>query len=277
MDLYNSTSLSCSKIFTTEYSTSFSKAVSMLPPSIQHDIYAIYGFVRIADEIVDTFHDHPKREMLSDFRAQAYQSIEQKISTNPILNSFQLVVNRYNIPHDLIESFLESIRMDLEQQEHNEETYKKYIYGSAEVVGLMCLRVFCNGNQQLYDELTHPARSLGQAFQKVNFLRDLKSDFEERGRIYFPSVDFENFSEEEKRKIEDDIEADLQKSLEGIRKLPPKIKLGVYIAYVYFKALLLRIKRVKAANLMNERIRVSDPMKYLLMLKARLDVLFRIV
>jgi len=141
----------------------------------------------------------------------------------------------------------------------------------------MCLRVFCNGNQQLYDELTHPARSLGEAFQKVNFLRDLKSDFEERGRIYFPSVDFENFSEEEKRKIEDDIEADLQKSLEGIRKLPPKIKLGVYIAYVYFKALLLRIKRVKAANLMNERIRVSDPMKYLLMLKARLDVLFRIV
>lgn len=277
MDLYNSISLSCSKIFTTEYSTSFSKAVSRLDHSIQDDIYAIYGFVRIADEIVDTFHDHPKRVMLADFREQAYQSIEQKISTNPILNSFQLVVNRYNIPHELIESFLESMRMDLEQLEHNEESYKQYIYGSAEVVGLMCLKVFCNGNQQLYDELTHPARSLGEAFQKVNFLRDLKSDFEERGRIYFPSVDFENFSEDEKRKIEDDIEADLKKSLEGIRKLPPKAKLGVYIAYVYFWALLLRIKRVKAANLMNERIRVSDPMKYLLMLKARLDVLFRIV
>ncbi|MDX9848199.1 MAG: phytoene/squalene synthase family protein [Tenuifilaceae bacterium] len=277
MDLYNSTSLSCSKIFTTEYSTSFSKAVSRLHPSIQDDIYAIYGFVRITDEIVDTFHDHPKRQLLADFRTRAYQSIEQKISTNPILNSFQLVVNRYNIPHELIDSFLESMRMDLEQQEHNDETYKKYIYGSAEVVGLMCLKVFCNGNQQLYDELTHPARSLGEAFQKVNFLRDLKSDFEERGRFYFPSVDFENFSEDEKRKIEDDIEADLKKSLEGIRKLPPKAKLGVYIAYVYFRALLLRIKRVKAANLMNERIRVSDPMKYLLMLKARLDVLFRIV
>jgi phytoene/squalene synthetase len=251
--------------------------VSRLHPSIQDDIYAIYGFVRITDEIVDTFHDHPKRQLLADFRTRAYQSIEQKISTNPILNSFQLVVNRYNIPHELIDSFLESMRMDLEQQEHNDETYKKYIYGSAEVVGLMCLKVFCNGNQQLYDELTHPARSLGEAFQKVNFLRDLKSDFEERGRFYFPSVDFENFSEDEKRKIEDDIEADLKKSLEGIRKLPPKAKLGVYIAYVYFRALLLRIKRVKAANLMNERIRVSDPMKYLLMLKARLDVLFRIV
>lgn len=277
MDLYNSTSLSCSKIFTTEYSTSFSKAVSSLHPSIQDDIYAIYGFVRIADEIVDTFHDHPKREMLSEFRIQAYQSIDQKISTNPILNSFQLVVNRYNISHELIDSFLESMRMDLERQEHNDETYKKYIYGSAEVVGLMCLKVFCNGNQQLYDELTHPARSLGEAFQKVNFLRDIKSDFEERGRIYFPSVDFENFSEDEKRKIENDIEADLQKSLEGIRKLPPKAKLGVFIAYVYFRALLLRIKRVKAANLMNERIRVSDPMKYLLMIKARLAVAMRIV
>ncbi|MDX9768978.1 MAG: phytoene/squalene synthase family protein [Tenuifilaceae bacterium] len=277
MDLYNSTSLSCSKIFTTEYSTSFSKAVSRLHPSIQDDIYAIYGFVRIADEIVDTFHDQPKREMLADFREQAYQSIDQKISTNPILNSFQLVVNRYNIPHELIESFLESMRMDLEQQEHNDESYKKYIYGSAEVVGLMCLKVFCNGNQQLYDELTHPARSLGEAFQKVNFLRDLKSDFEERGRIYFPSVDFTNFSEKEKRKIEDDIEADLQKSLEGIRKLPRKAKLGVYIAYVYFRALLLRIKRVKASNLMNERIRVSDPIKYFLMLKARMDVALRIV
>jgi phytoene/squalene synthetase len=277
MDLYNSTTLSCSKIFTTEYSTSFSKAVSRLHPSIQDDIYAIYGFVRIADEIVDTFHNHPKREMLANFREQAYQSIEQKISTNPILNSFQLVVNRYNVSHDLIESFLESMRMDLEQQEHNNESYKKYIYGSAEVVGLMCLKVFCNGNQQLYDELAQPARSLGEAFQKVNFLRDLKSDYEERGRIYFPSVDFGNFSEKEKRKIEDDIEADLQKSLEGIRKLPSKAKLGVYITYVYFRALLHRIKRVKAANLMNERIRVSDPMKYLLMLKARMDVLFRIV
>lgn len=277
MDLYNSTSLSCSKIFTTEYSTSFSKAVSRLHPSIQDDIYAIYGFVRIADEIVDTFHDQPKREMLANFREQAYQSIDQKISTNPILNSFQLVVNRYNIPHELIESFLESMRMDLEQQEHNDESYKKYIYGSAEVVGLMCLKVFCNGNQQLYDELTHPARTLGEAFQKVNFLRDLKSDFEERGRIYFPSVDFTNFSEKEKRKIEDDIEADLQKSLEGIRKLPRKAKLGVYIAYVYFRALLLRIKRVKASNLMKERIRVSDPIKYFLMLKARIDVALRIV
>lgn len=277
MDLYSNTSLGCSKIFTTEYSTSFSKAVSRLHPSIQDDIYAIYGFVRIADEIVDTFHDHPKREMLADFRAQAYQSIEQKISTNPILNSFQLVVNKYNVSRDLIESFLESMRMDLEQQEHSDESYKKYIYGSAEVVGLMCLKVFCNGNQQLYDELTQPARSLGEAFQKVNFLRDLKSDFEERGRIYFPSVDFTYFSDEEKRKIEDDIEADLQKSLEGIRKLPRKAKLGVYIAYVYFKALLNRIKRVKAANLMNERIRVSNPMKFFLMIKARLAVAMRIV
>ncbi len=277
MDLYSNTSLGCSKIFTTEYSTSFSKAVSMLHPSIQNDIYAIYGFVRIADEIVDTLHNHPKWEMLADFRKQAYQSIEQKIRTNPRLNSFQLVVNKYNVSHDLIESFLESMRMDLEQLEHNDESYKQYIYGSAEVVGLMCLKVFCNGNQKLYDELTQPARSLGEAFQKVNFLRDLKADFEELGRIYFPSVDFSNFSDDEKRKIEDDIEADLQKSLEGIRKLPSKAKLGVYIAYVYFRALLHRIKRVKAAKLMNHRIRVSDPMKFLLMLKARMAVALGVV
>lgn len=242
----------------------------MLHPSIQNDIYAIYGFVRIADEIVDTFHNHPKREMLEAFQVDAFKSIEQGISTNPILNSFQLTVNKYGIPNELIQSFLESMRMDLDKQGHCEDSYKKYIYGSAEVVGLMCLKVFCNGNQAVYDELTLPAQSLGEAFQKVNFLRDMKSDFEDRGRIYFPSVNFEFFSEIDKRMIESDIENDLQKSIDGIRKLPKQAKLGVYIAYVYYCALLVRIKRVKANRIMNERIRISNSMKYLLMLKARL-------
>jgi 15-cis-phytoene synthase len=277
MDLYTSTCLACSKLFTTNYSTSFSKAVSMLDSSIQNDIYAIYGFVRIADEIVDTFHNQPKREMLEEFRVEVFKAIDNGLSTNPILNSFQYVVNKYDIPSDLITSFLDSMEMDLVKQDYSRAEYQKYIYGSAEVVGLMCLKVFCNGKGSLYEELIQPARSLGEAFQKVNFLRDLKSDFEDRGRVYFPSVNFENFSEKDKKLIEDDIENDLQKSLIGIKKLPKEAKLGVYIAYIYFRALLVRIRRVKASKIMIKRIRVSDPMKYILMLKARLSVALGLV
>lgn len=277
MDLYNITCLNCSKLFTTRYSTSFSKAVAMLDPSLRDSIYAIYGFVRIADEIVDTFHDHPKREMLNDFRKQVFEAIDQKISTNPILNSFQLVVNQHNIPHDLITSFLDSMEMDLDKQDYNHSEYQKYIYGSAEVVGLMCLRVFCNGNDKLYNELTQPARSLGEAFQKVNFLRDVKDDFKERGRVYFPEVDFSSFSDVQKKKIEADIANDLDKALTGIRNLPQGAKLGVYVAYLYFKALLSRIEKEKASNVLRMRIRVPDHSKYILMLKARINVALGLV
>jgi 15-cis-phytoene synthase len=277
MDLYSSTCLNCSKLFTKRYSTSFSKAVEMLDPSIRDSIYAIYGFVRIADEIVDTFHDHPKREMLNDFRNQVFNSISSGISTNPILNSFQLVVNQYNIPHDLIHSFLDSMEMDIDKQEYNHTEYKKYIYGSAEVVGLMCLRVFCNGNDMLYNDLTQPARSLGEAFQKVNFLRDVKADFKERGRIYFPEIDFNSFSDSQKKKIEDDIFNDLSKALAGIRSLPKGAKLGVYVAYLYFNALLNRIEKEKASNILRMRIRVPDHVKYILMLKARVNVALGVV
>ncbi len=277
MELYNQTCIGCSRMFTTEYSTSFSKAVGMLHKSIRNPIYSIYGFVRIADEIVDTFHDHPKRKMLNELREQVFSAIDEGVSSNPIINSFQLVVNQYNIPHSLITSFLDSMEMDLEKQDYNSEDYKKYIYGSAEVVGLMCLKVFCNGNDSDYNELVNPARSLGEAFQKVNFLRDIKDDFQERGRVYFPNVDFTNFSDEQKKQIEDDIDEDLKNALVGIRKLPQEAKLGVYVAYLYFKSLLVRIRRLKAKDIVNKRIRVPNIIKFFIMLRARLVVALGII
>lgn len=249
----------------------------MLDQSIRDSIYAIYAFVRVADEIVDTFHDHPKQEMITDFRQQAYKAIDEKISTNPILHSFQLVVNQYKIPNELINSFLESMEMDLDKQNFSVEEYRKYIYGSAEVVGLMCLKVFCKGNEQLYCELRKPARSLGEAFQKVNFLRDLKDDFHERGRVYFPNVDFDNFSEIQKKQIEEDIANDLANARVGIKMLPKESKLGVYVAYLYFKSLLLRIKLVRASRIMHKRIRVPNSIKFFIMLRARLFVALGIV
>jgi phytoene/squalene synthetase len=247
--------------------------VSTLHPTLQDAIYAIYGFVRIADEVVDSFHQYPKREMLADLRQQVYAAIKQKISTNPILNSFQLIVNKYGIPHDLIEAFLKSMEMDIDKQNYDQEDYKKYIYGSAEVVGLMCLKVFCNGNDTLYNELEKPARSLGEAFQKVNFLRDVKDDFQVRSRIYFPNIDFTTFTDDQKKIIEEDIANDLQKSLVGIKKLPKQSKLGVYLAYLYYNALLKRIRRVKTKKIMTTRIRVPDHIKYFLLLKARVKIL----
>ena len=277
MDLYSSTSLECSRVFTKNYSTSFSKAVSMLHPSLRDSIYAIYGFVRVADEIVDTFHEHPKSEMLTDFRKQVFQSIDERISTNPIINSFQLVVNQYKIPNELITAFLDSMAMDLEKQEYNHSEYKRYIYGSAEVVGLMCLKVFCNGNDSLYNDLKEPARSLGEAFQKVNFLRDVKDDYQERGRVYFPGVDFTSFTKDQKRQIEEDIANDLKKALLGIKKLPKEAKLGVYVAYLYFKALLIRIKLMKPKDIMTRRIRVSNFSKFFLLTRARVNVCLGLV
>lgn len=277
MELYNQASLECSKLFTQKYSTSFSKAVSLLSPSIQDAIYGLYGFVRIADEIVDTFHQHPKKEMLAELRDEVFEAISSGLSVNPIVNSFQLVVNSYKIPHELISSFLDSMEMDLDKKVFNAKDYSKYIYGSAEVVGLMCLKVFTNGDDEKYTTLQKPAQSLGEAFQKVNFLRDVKDDYVERGRVYFPEIDFSSFTDEQKTQIENDIALDLKLAHSGILLLPRSSQLGVYVAYLYFKELLNRIRRVKASQILNKRIRVPNSIKFLLMLKARFAFWLRVI
>jgi phytoene/squalene synthetase len=232
-----------------------------------HDpIYAIYGFVRYADEIVDTFHGFDKKLLLENFKRDTYTAIEQKISLNPVLQSFQDVINTYNIEHDLIEAFLHSMEMDLYFQHYNDSKYEEYIYGSAEVVGLMCLRVFCEGDDALYQKLKAPACSLGSAFQKVNFLRDMKSDYEERGRVYFPGVEFQLFSNEVKHQIEADIQKDFDHALQGIKELPLGARMGVYLAYVYYKKLFDKIKGLPASRVQTERIRVPDRRKFALLL-----------
>jgi phytoene/squalene synthetase len=240
-------------------------------------IYAIYGFVRYADEIVDTFHGFDKKMLLSRFKADAYVAIEEGVSLNPVLHSFQLMVNKYQIDHDLIEAFLHSMEMDLYFADYNQEGYEAYIYGSAEVVGLMCLRIFCEGDAQMYDRLKDDAKRLGAAFQKVNFLRDIKSDFKERGRTYFPNVDFENFTLADKQAIEDDIQADFDAALRGILALPNGAKGGVYLAYKYYLRLFDKIKNCPASKIQNERIRVPDIQKMALLastyFKLRLNVL----
>jgi len=231
-------------------------------------IYAIYGFVRYADEIVDTFHDFDKAQLLARFKMDTYQAIDEKISLNPVLHSFQLVVNQYHIGHDLIEAFLHSMEMDLQGESYNQAGYEEYIYGSAEVVGLMCLRVFCDGNDAEYDRLQPSAKHLGAAFQKVNFLRDIKSDFKERGRIYFPGVDFSSFSQEDKKKIETDIEQDFKAALIGIKQLPPPVRAGVYLAYIYYLQLFKKIRKLSASKILSERIRVPDLQKMVLLSKT---------
>lgn len=272
MDLYDKTCLECSKVITTKYSTSFALSVRMLHTSLRPAIYAIYGFVRLADEVVDTFHNHPKEKMLNELKAQTFEAISMGVSTNPALHSFQWAVNRYSIPHELINAFMLSMEMDLNKQVYSANEYRDYIYGSAEVVGLMCLMVFCNGNREQYDMLTPPARNLGEAFQKVNFLRDFKDDFLDKGRVYFPNVDFPNFSKADKRAIEDDIQNNLNLSLQGIRLLPKGAKLGVYLAYLFYSSLLNRIRAVKANELMNKRIRVSNFRKAMLLLRGAIEV-----
>ena len=236
-------------------------------------IYAIYGFVRFADEIVDTFHDFDKKSLLDRFRQDTYQAIEEKISLNPVLHSFQLVVNEYSIERELIDAFLHSMEMDLYEQQYTADGYQEYIYGSAEVVGLMCLRVFCEGDTAQYDRLREGARSLGAAFQKVNFLRDLKSDFQDRGRVYFPGVDFKAFAPESKKRIEDDIQADFDAAYQAILQLPKGARQGVYLAYVYYCTLFNKIKRLPAARIQEERVRVPDGRK--LALLAQTYVKFR--
>jgi len=259
--LYDDVSHACSKLTTRAYSTSFSLGIHCLGSELHAPIYAIYGFVRFADEIVDTFHEYDKEELLTEFINDTWKAIDRKISLNPILNSFQHVVHTYNIDRELITCFLDSMTADLHQAIHSEDSYKDYIVGSAEVVGLMCLRVFTNNDRQLYDLLEQPARKLGAAFQKVNFLRDLKNDYEYLGRVYFPGVDFRAFSDKEKQQIEQDIDTDFREAYLGIRQLPKAAKFGVYMAYVYYRNLFGKIREIPSARILIERVRISNRRK----------------
>lgn len=261
-NLFDQISRDCSKIVTNTYSTSFSMATKMLNSSIRYHIYNIYGFVRFADEIVDSFHNYSKESLLDRFEEDLYLSLEQKISLNPILNSFQHTVNTFNIDSELINAFMKSMRWDLNKRVYdNEEDYKTYIYGSADVVGLMCLKVFVKGNDQQYNDLESSAMALGSAFQKINFLRDLKDDYQKLNRNYFPSVNFNHFDEESKSEIIKEIELDFDKALIGIFKLPVEAQFGVYTAYKYYTKLLKKLKKTSSTNIQNTRIRVPNYQK----------------
>jgi 15-cis-phytoene synthase len=265
---FNKVSQLCSMITTSEYSTSFSSAIRLLHEDLRAPIYNIYGFVRFADEIVDTFHDFDKRSLLERFKADTYQAIREGISLNPILNSFQLTVNKYKIGHDLIESFFESMEMDLRKKRYDNDSFTEYIYGSAEVVGLMCLYVFCEGDMKMYSELKPAAQSLGAAFQKVNFLRDVQSDYLDLSRVYFPGVDFSNFTHDCKDKIEREIAVDFRMAYLGILKLPMKARFGVYVAYKYYMSLFRKIRRTAPSQILNQRIRVPNYRKAMILVRA---------
>tara|TARA_Y100000768_G_scaffold388578_1_gene385319 strand:- start:712 stop:1539 length:828 start_codon:yes stop_codon:yes gene_type:complete len=266
--LYEEVSFNCSELITKKYSTSFSLGINTLDKRIHKPIYAIYGFVRFADEIVDTFHDLDKETILSQFEEDTYDSINKKFSTNPVLHAFQSVVNNYKIKKDHIQAFLNSMRMDLNMKVFSEERYKDYIHGSAEVVGLMCLKVFCDDKE--YNKLESYAISLGSAFQKVNFLRDIRSDFEERGRVYFPGVKFNNFNEDEKKSIEKDINNDFKNALIGIKMLPSVARKGVYLSYRYYLELLNKIQAKDASQIKEERVRVSNFKKFVILIRSYL-------
>lgn len=276
MNLFDRTSYHISKRVTNNYSTSFSLGIKVLAKKFHNPIYAIYGFVRYADEIVDTFHNHDKEILLEEFKVETYKAIEQKISLNPVLQSFQLVVNEYNIDRSLIEAFFHSMSMDLEHVDYDNEKYEQYIYGSAEVVGLMCLYVFCDGNEDKYIELEYSAKKLGAAFQKVNFLRDIKSDFKERGRVYFPGIDLNNFDSSSKSEIEKDIKSDFDEALKGIKKLPKGASIGVYLAYVYYLKLFSKIRSCPVNEILDRRVRVPDFVKLILLLKTYIRYKFSI-
>lgn len=260
-ELFDKVSLRCSIITTKSYSTSFSLGIRCLDRDLRDPIYAIYGFVRFADEIVDTFHDYNKPELLQRFKAETYLSIKEGISLNPILNSFQYTVNKYKFEHELIDQFLKSMEMDLTLTSYDEKGIQEYILGSAEVVGLMCLRVFCNGDEAMYQKLKPSAMKLGSAFQKINFLRDLNADFNGMSRTYFPGVDLTKFTEETKKQIEADIALDFKAGYEGILQLPRKARLGVYVAYLYYTSLFKKIQNTSSHVVIKERIRVHNSKK----------------
>ncbi len=268
MKEYNDLCMDLSTVITQRYSTSFTRGIKTLHKRFHNPIYSVYGFVRLADEIVDTFHDFDKKTLLEKFRKDTWDAIDSRISTNPVLHAFQLIVNQYAIDKKLIEAFLYSMEMDLEKKDYDETFYATYIYGSAEVVGLMCLRVFCECDASLYDKLVEPARRLGAAFQKVNFLRDLKSDYQERGRVYFPGVDFSNFNNTVKKQIELDIDNDFRAAYPGMMQLPKGVRPGVYTAFIYYRELLKNIQKVPAGQVMETRIRVPDMRKVILLMRT---------
>jgi phytoene synthase len=277
MDLFHDVSINCSRITTERYSTSFASAIRLLHKELRNPIYSIYGFVRLADEIVDTFHEYDKAALLAEFKQDTFQALHQGISLNPILQSFQLVVNRYQIDHELIRAFFASMEMDLENTRYDKSGYVEYIYGSAEVVGLMCLYIFCDGNRTEYESLKSYARSLGAAFQKVNFLRDVKADFNGLNRIYFPSCDFSNFTNGDKEKIEAEIQDDFNNAYAGILKLPIKARFGVYVAYKYYLSLFRKIKRLQPSRIFEERIRVPNYSKLLIIMRAGVKNRLRLI
>jgi len=276
--IFDTVSFECSKNVTKSYSTSFNSAVKMLAPSIRQDIYNIYGFVRFADEIVDTFHDYNKELLFDLFEKDIQIALENKISLNPILNSFQHTVHKYQIPNTLIQAFMKSMKMDLVKTKYNTfAEYNEYIYGSADVVGLMCLKVFVNGNDAKFNELEHSAMRLGSAFQKVNFLRDLKADYEDLNRTYFPNTDLSKLDEVSKNEIIKEIEADFEVGYQGIVKLPLEAKFGVYTAYIYYKKLLSKLKKTPSLEIKNTRVRVSDYQKIGLLAKCYVNYRLNII
>jgi 15-cis-phytoene synthase len=267
-DLFDMISKESSKMTTVMYSTSFSMGIRFFSKRFHDPIYAIYGFVRFADEIVDTFHDFDKKKLLGNFKRDTYAAIEDGISLNPILNNFQWAVNKYKIEKELIDTFLRSMEMDLYKEDYDRKGYEEYILGSAEVVGLMCLRVFCEGSEQKYQELKPSAMRLGAAFQKINFLRDLSHDYHGLGRSYFPGIEITDFNQEIKSRIEAEIETDFKAGLEGIKILPDGARFGVYVAYVYFYSLFKKISKYPAERLLKERVRIPDSKKYALLVSS---------
>lgn len=267
-EIFDKISAECSRITTQRYSTSFTWGIYLMSKKLHAPIYAIYGFVRFADEIVDTFHEYDKKYLLDKFKRDCFEAIAQGISLNPVLNSFQKVVNQYGIDHELINLFLHSMEMDLEPGIYSNEKYEKYILGSAEVVGLMCLSVFTNGDKEFYERLKPFAMKLGSTFQKVNFLRDVKADFQQLNRSYFPNVNLENFSDHQKMAIEKEIEEEFKLALAGIKQLPLSSRGGVYLAYIYYEKLFQKIKSKSATEIMSKRIRISNGRKFGLMLDS---------
>ncbi|MBS1664198.1 MAG: phytoene/squalene synthase family protein [Bacteroidetes bacterium] len=277
MHLFHRVSQRCSQITTEEYSTSFASAIRLLHRDLRSPVYSIYGMVRLADEIVDTFHEQDKQQLLTELKAETFNGILRGLSLNPVLHSFQLTVRKYRIDEDLIEAFFHSMEMDLCRDRHTGTSYKEYIYGSAEVVGLMCLQVFCEGNAALYDRLLPYARSLGAAFQKVNFLRDLHSDYHNLNRTYFPDMEFDNFTPAIKREIEEDIEKDFRHAAIGVEQLPVKARFGVYVAYKYYFSLFNKIRNLEPAGVLRKRVRVPNYQKLMILLGASLKNRFNLI
>lgn len=275
--LFHQASENCSRVITENYSTSFSSAIRLLHKDLRAPIHNIYGFVRFADEIVDTFHDQDKTLLLQQFKEATYDALQRGISLNPVLHSFQRTVNQYDIDWKQVDDFFRSMELDIAKKIYTQKEYTEYIYGSAETVGLMCLQVFCEGNRDLYFQLAPAARALGAAFQKVNFLRDIKADYNGLSRIYFPGCDFNNFTERQKKEIEEEIHQDFQTAYRGILNLPVKARFGVYVAYKYYFSLFKKIKKMKPAKVLEERIRIPDYRKALIIFRAGVKNQLRLI